>query len=66
MTKAKTGAERQREFRARKLKENIAEVRGIFLPVEYHFHLKNFAKTMISQNHPISEKCGELKDGEIE
>jgi hypothetical protein len=43
MSPAKTNAERQREFRARKATEQATEVRGIFAPPADHAEVKEAA-----------------------
>jgi hypothetical protein len=44
MAPAKSVAERQREFRARKAEQAIAEVRGIFAHVDDHNTIKRHAE----------------------
>lgn len=43
---AKTTAERQRDFRARKKAEQSEEVRGIFAPKRLHDEIKAYAKKL--------------------
>ena len=44
MTAAKTNAERQREFRARKAGTTATEVRGIFAHADDHTTIKAYAE----------------------
>lgn len=47
---AKTTAERQREFRARKKAEQSDEVRGIFAPKHLHDQIKTKIREFIEQS----------------
>lgn len=49
----KTGAARQRELRARRLAEGMAEVRGIYAKPEDHSKIKAYAKKLAKS----TEKC---------
>ena len=44
---AKTTAERQAAYRARKAQIGLVEVRGIFAPIQDHPAIKRFAKTLV-------------------
>lgn len=54
---AKTTAERQREFKARKAAEGMTEVRGIFAPPDRHADIREAAakalrKPKKAKDHP--------------
>jgi len=53
----KTPAQRQAERRARLASNELAEVRGIYLPPELHGALKRYAKTLA----PLEKKPHEEK-----
>ena len=46
---AKTAAQRQATFRARKAAANLVEVRGIFLPVALHPAIKEHARNLLKK-----------------
>lgn len=45
--KAKTTAQKQRDFRARKIAQGLTEVRGIFAPPEAHAAIKEAARELV-------------------
>ena len=53
---AKTNAERQRDFRARKAALQIIEVRGIFAHAEKHAAIKEFAAKLTRNNSQSTDK----------
>lgn len=44
---AKTQKQRSAEFRARKAASKLHEVRGIYLPLEIHPHVKSYADAVM-------------------
>ena len=53
---AKTNAERQREYRARKASQQSTEVRGIFAHADDHAALKGHAAKMARKRAVITKK----------
>ena len=53
---AKTNAERQREYRARKASQQSTEVRGIFAHADDHASLKGHAAKMARKRVFITKK----------
>jgi len=49
MPSHKTTADRQRELRARRLSEGLAEVRGIYAKPEDHVKIKAYAKKLAAK-----------------
>lgn len=46
---AMTSAQRQRNLRAKRAKQGMAEVRGIYLPPELHADIKALARAMVEK-----------------
>lgn len=57
MSAAKTTAERQREFRARRAADSIVEVRGLFAHVDDHASIKAHAAKLAKRR----ERAGKAK-----
>lgn len=45
-----TGAERQESLRARRAMEGMAEVRGLYLPLDMHGTFKERARRLLARN----------------
>jgi len=57
MTAAKTNAERQREFRARKAQTEATEVRGIFAHPDNHAELKDAAAKIARRRQRAAKRA---------
>lgn len=58
MSPAKTNAERQREFRARKaLEQNVTEVRGIFAHPDDHAEVKDAAAKITRRRQRAAKRA---------
>lgn len=55
---AKTTAERQREFRARKAAQTAAEVRGLFAHPDDHQAVKNYAAKLARKRAKAAKAVG--------
>ena len=56
MSLAKTNAERQREYRARKANQQATEVRGLFAHADDHAALKGHAVKMARKRAVIAKR----------
>ena len=58
MNAAKTNAERQRAFRARKAAQTAAEVRGVFAHPDDHQAIREAAKRLAKKRKPATPTKG--------
>ena len=56
MTTPKTTTQRQQSLRARRTAEGLAEVRGIYLPLAQHAHIKRLAALLGKPTEPQKEQ----------
>lgn len=57
MSAAKTNAERQREYRARKAAETVTEVRGIFAHPDDHAEVKEAAAKIVRRRQRAAKRA---------
>lgn len=57
MSPAKTNAERQREYRARKAAETVTEVRGIFAHLDDHAEVKEAAAKIARRRQRAAKRA---------
>ena len=58
MNAAKTNAERQRAFRARKAAQTAAEVRGVFANLDDHQAVKDYAAKLARKRAKAAKAVG--------